>query len=106
MAVSDTLKSIASAAPTIKAYHDKISAQIQEGKARLDQLEAKAKQQRAQAELSAINSLKTTKDTLTQRLTDLKKTHESNVTRAKADIDAAVAAFKASVDEIGNRLKK
>jgi hypothetical protein len=89
----------------LKAYEDKVSAQIQEVKAKLDQLEAKAKEKRAQAEIDAINKLKNLKQNIGQKVQDLKNTHDSNVTRAKADIDAQIATFKAVITELGDKLK-
>jgi len=39
---------------TLKAYEDKVRAQVQEGKAKLEQFEAKAREKHAQAEISAM----------------------------------------------------
>jgi hypothetical protein len=89
----------------IKAYQERISAQVQEAKAKLDLLDATARQKKAQAEIAAIASLKTAKEHIETQLKDLKTTHESNVSRAKAEIDAEVAKFKSSIDELGTKLK-
>ena len=91
--------------PTLKTYEDKITAQIQEAKARLEQFEAKARDKKAQGETAAIDSLKTAKQNIDRKLQDLKTTHDTNVARAKADIDADVAKFKASIDELAAKLK-
>jgi hypothetical protein len=90
---------------TVKIYEDKINAQIQEAKAKLDQFEAQAKKQGAQAELTAINHLKTAKQNIDRKLQDLKTTHETHVARAKADIEAEVTNFKASIDELAAKFK-
>jgi len=89
----------------IKAYQDKISAQVQEAKAKLEVLEATARQKKAQAEIAAIASLKTAKQDIETRLKDLKTTSESNASRAKAEIDAEVAKFKSSIADLGAKLK-
>jgi len=89
----------------IKAYQDKINAQVQEAKAQLDLLDGTARQKKAQAEISAIGSLKTAKQNIETRLKDLKTTHVSNVSRAKAEIDADVAKFKSSINELAAKLK-
>jgi F0F1-type ATP synthase membrane subunit b/b' len=89
----------------IKAYQDKISAQVQEAKAKLDLLDATARQKKAQAEIAAIASLNTAKQNIETRLKDLKATHESNASRARAEIDADVVKFKSSVDELAAKLK-
>jgi F0F1-type ATP synthase membrane subunit b/b' len=90
---------------TLKAYQDKVTAQLQEAKARLDQFEAKAKEKNAQTEITAVNNLKTAKRHLDRKLQDLKATHDVYVARAKADIDADVAKFKASVEDFTAKFK-
>src|SRR5262245_16999844 len=93
----------AKAGAAFKAFEDKVTAQVQEGKARLEQLEAKEKG--AQSELDAINSLKATKENIHRKVQDLKTTHEDHVARAQAAIDADVAAFKARIEELNAKLK-
>lgn len=89
----------------LKAYGDKLSAQVQEAKAKLEEFEARAKEQKAQAEIDAIGRLKTTKQNIDRKLHDLKETHETHVARAKADVEAEVARFKTAVEELGAKLK-
>ena len=91
--------------PMLKAYQDKVAAQVQEAKAKLEQLEAKAKKKKAQGEIAAINTMKTAKQNIDRKLQDLKATHDSNVARAKTEIDADVAKFKASIDELSGKSK-
>jgi hypothetical protein len=43
----------------IKAHDEKISAQLQEAKSQIEQIEARAKGKMTQAEIDAINGLKT-----------------------------------------------
>jgi hypothetical protein len=93
------------ASTTLKAYEDKVNSQIQEGKAKLEQLEAKAKQKSAQAELNAINSLKGTRENIQRKVQDLKTTHESHMAHAQTAIDADVAAFKARIGELSATLQ-
>jgi F0F1-type ATP synthase membrane subunit b/b' len=90
---------------TLKAYEDKVQAQLQEAKAKLDQLEAGAKEHRAEAEIKALSYLKTSKQNIDQKLHDLRTTHDAHVSRAKADIDAHVTSFKASIAEIAAKFK-
>jgi len=91
--------------PTLKAYEEKISAQVQEAKARLEQIEAKAKEKKAQADIAVIGSLKTAKQNIDRKLQDLRTTHDAHVAHAKADIDADVARLKASVDDLATKFK-
>jgi hypothetical protein len=84
---------------TLKAYEDKIAAQIHAANTRIDEFEASAKPRRAEAEITAINGLKTTRQNLERMLADLKTTRDAQVVRATADIDAALAAFQTSLGD-------
>jgi|KBSMisStaDraftv2_1062788.scaffolds.fasta_scaffold752457_2 hypothetical protein len=95
----------ATTAATIKAYADKITADIQQGKAMIEQLEAHAKAKRAESEIAAINKLKAANQTIEQKVQDLKNAHESSVPGAKADIDAHIASLKSAIEDIGTKLK-
>jgi hypothetical protein len=90
---------------SLKAYEDKVKAQLQDAKARIDQFEATAKEKGAHAEITAVNGLQTAKTNIDRKLQDLKKTSATYVARAKADIDADVATFKASVDNFNAKFK-
>jgi hypothetical protein len=90
---------------TLKAYEDKVQAQLQEAKTKLDQLEARAKEQRADAEIKALSYLNTSKQNIDQKLRDLRTTHDAHVSRAKADINTQVASFKESIAEIAAKFK-
>jgi hypothetical protein len=86
--------------PKLKAFEDKVSAQMQDAKTKLDQLEAKAKEKRAQAEIAAVNDLKATREHINQKVQDMKTAHASNVARAKSDINEAVAQFKSALSKL------
>jgi hypothetical protein len=105
MATPTTSNTPEGSSATLKAYQDKITAQIQEAKSTLEQFEAKAKEKKAEAEITAINKLKTTKQNIDQKLQDLKTTNSAHMTQAKAEIDAEVAKFKASIDEVAAKVK-
>ena len=84
---------------TLQAYEDKIAAQIRAANTRIDEFEAKAKPMRAQAEVTAIDGLKTARTNLERMLADLKTTREAQVVRAKADIDKAIVTFQGSLED-------
>jgi uncharacterized protein involved in exopolysaccharide biosynthesis len=85
---------------TLKAYEDKMNAQIRDAKAKLEQFEAKAATQGAQAETKAIEQLKTTRQNLEQKMRDLKTTQGANLERAQGDISAEVAKLHTSIDKL------
>ena len=93
------------ASATLKSFEDKVTAQVQEGKAKLQQLEAKAREKGAQSELDAINSLKATRENIHRKVQDLKTTHEDHMARAQTAIDADVASFRTRIEELGAKLK-
>ena len=84
---------------TLQAYEDKIAAQIRAANVRIDEFEAKAKPKRAEAEVAAINGLKTARQNIERMLVDLKTTRDAQVVRAKADIDSAIVTFQASLED-------
>jgi hypothetical protein len=88
---------------TLEAFQDKIVAQMQAAEARIQQFEAKATEKRLQAEIAAVNGLKTARQNIERKLNELATTQEAQIARAKADIDAAAAALKTSLDEFGRK---
>jgi hypothetical protein len=105
MSTTNTSVTAKAASATLKAYEDKISAQLSNAKASIDQLEAKAKDAKANAEIGTINGLKTAKGNIARRIQDLKTTSAANVSRAKAEIDSDVALLRAGVDEVAAKVK-
>ena len=91
----------------IKAYQDKINAQLQEAKALLNGFEAHAKGKMAQSEIDAINRLKAKHQEIEKKVHhDLKTAGEVAIAaKAKADIDAEMAKFKTSVDQLAAKFK-
>jgi len=90
---------------TTKAFEEKISAQLQQAKAQLGELEAHAKSKMAQAEIDTINHLKTKQQEIDKKRQDLKTTGEAKVEQVKAEIDADVAKLKTSLAELATKLK-
>jgi len=105
MTTTNTPSAPQAPSPTLKAYEDKVRAQVQEAKAKLEQFEVKAKEQNAETEITAINRLKTAKQDIDRKLQGLKTTQDEHLARAKADIDADVSKFKASIDTLSGKLR-
>jgi hypothetical protein len=89
----------------IKAFEEKISAQLQEAQSKIDGIEAQAKGKMAQAEIDAINSLKTKRQEIDKKGQDLKTSGEAKAAQLKAEIEADMAKFKASLDQFGAKVK-
>jgi hypothetical protein len=105
MATTNASTTSKAASATLKAYEDKISAQLSNAKASIEQLEAKAKDTKANAEIATVNGLKTAKQKITRRIQDLKTTSAANVSRAKAEIDSDVALLRTGIDELAAKVK-
>ena len=92
----------------IKAYQEKVNAQLQEAKAVLNGLEAHAKGKLAQSEIDAINRLKAKHQEIEKKVHhDLKTAGEVAVAaKVKADIDSEVAKFKSSLDQLSAKVDK
>jgi hypothetical protein len=86
-------------------YEEHMATQIESAHAQLAQFVASAKAKGADAEVAIINNLTAAKQTLDQKLKDLKTTKGSRVAGARADLEADVAAFKASIEELAVKLK-
>lgn len=90
---------------TMHAYTEKVKAQVQEAKAKLDVLEATAREKKADAEITAIGGLKTARQNIERKLEDLRSTSEANASRAKAAIDADVASFRTAIEGLAAKIK-
>ena len=90
---------------TMKAYEEKISAQLQQAKAQLGEFEARAKSKVAQAEIDTINHLKTKHQEIDKKRQELKTVADAKLDQVKAEIDAEVAKLKTSLAELAARLK-
>ena len=92
----------------IKAYQEKVNAQLQEAKAVLNGLEAHAKGKLAQSEIDAINRLKAKHQEIEKKVHhELKTAGEVAVAaKMKTDIDSEVAKFKASLDQVSAKVNK
>jgi len=88
-----------------KTFAEKVSAQLQEAKSQIEALEASAKGKLGQAEIAAINDLKTKSQEIDKKSQDLKTTGEAKAAQLKAEIDADLAKFKAAAEQLSAKPK-
>ena len=81
---------------SLQAFHEKVKGQVDQAKAKLDQVQTNAKEKRTEAETAAIAKLNTAKQEIDRKLQDIKTTHQTHVSHAKTEINADVAKFKGS----------
>jgi putative IMPACT (imprinted ancient) family translation regulator len=91
----------------IKAYGEKVNAELQEAKAVLKGLEAHAKGKLAQSEIDAIKRLKAKHQEVEKKVHhDLKTAGEVAVAaKVKTDIDSEMTRFKSSLDQLSAKIK-
>jgi len=89
--------------PDLKPYEDKIIAALHEADTRLATFETKAKTEREHATVATIEQVKVARKKLEQQLKTLGTVSAAQIQRAKTEIDAASAALKTSLDELGKK---
>ena len=90
---------------TKQAIHDKFESQIHAAEGKLTTLKARAETTKANAELKAITDLLTTKQSILQRVHELKKSDGGKWEQAKADLESRIADFEKSVQGIEAKVK-
>lgn len=90
---------------TIKAFEEKLGAQLREAKSQIDGIEARAKGKMAQAEIDAINGLKTQSQEIEKKRQDLKASGEAKAAQLKSEIEADMAKLKTSLEQFGTNPK-
>ena len=91
----------------VKAYQEKIGAQLQEAKAVLNGLEAHAKGKMAQSQIDTINRLKAKHQAIEKNVHhELKMAGDIAIAaKVKSDVDAEMTKFKASLDQLSATIK-
>ena len=91
----------------VKAYQEKINAQLHEAKALLDGFEAHAKGKLAQSEIDGISRLKAKHQEIEKKVHhDLKTAGAVAVAaKVKSDLDAEISKFKTSLDQLATKVK-
>ena len=89
----------------IKQYEEKVSAQLQQAKSQLEQFEARAREKKAQAEIEAINALKTMRQEIDKKSRNLKTSGGAKAAQLKEEIETDMAKLKASLEEFGTKVK-
>ena len=88
-----------------KTFEEKVSAHLHEAKSQIEAIEASAKGKLAQADVDAINSLKTQRQEIDKKSQHLKTSGEAKAAQIKAEIEADIAKFNAAVEQFGAKLK-
>jgi hypothetical protein len=90
----------------IKAYEEKIRAELQKARAELVELEARAESDFAQAQIDLLKDAKAFQTEIEEKLHELKKTGAANAEQVKAYIDPKMAKLKSSLAELAGKIKK
>ena len=88
-----------------KTFGEKVSTQLHEANSQIEAIEARAKGKLAQAEVDAINSLKTLTREIDKKRQDLKTSGEEKAAQIKAEIEADLAKIKTSLEQFHAKAK-
>lgn len=88
-----------------QAVHDKIDSQVKTVQAKLETLKAKAQTTKANTELKLIADLLAKKQTIDQKVAELKKSSEGSYQQAKTDVESHIAELEKSVQSIEAKFK-
>ena len=89
----------------IKAYEEKIRAELQKRRAEIMELEAGAKSDFAQAQIDLLKDAKAFQKEIEEKLHELKTTGDGNAEQVKAYIDAKMAKLKNSLEQLASKVK-
>jgi hypothetical protein len=88
-----------------QAIHDKFESQIKTAEAKLNTLKTRAEAAKANVELKAVTELLTRKQTILQKLHELKGSDGGQWDQVKADLEARITDFEKSVKGIESKAK-
>jgi conjugal transfer/entry exclusion protein len=91
-----------------KAYAEKVTAQVEQAKTKLHELEAYYKGKKAESEMGAIRGLKAVHDEIVRKNAELatlagKTSAEAKVAQMKAEIESKVANLNAKLAELSGK---
>jgi phage shock protein A len=88
-----------------KVIHDKIESQVSTVQSKLEALKAKAQSAKANTELKMIADLLSQKQTIDQKLNELKKSSEGTYQQTKTDVESRIAELEKSLQAIEAKFK-
>ena len=89
----------------VKAYRDKVRAELQQAKSRLEELEARSKAEDEQVGKDLINQLKSTHHKIEQQQQTLEISAVEEMEQEQAEIDAEMAKLKSGLAQLDSRLR-
>jgi hypothetical protein len=89
-----------------KAYEEKIRAELQQAKSRLEEFEASSKAEDKQAANDLINQAKRTHEKIEKQLQKLNTSAAEEMEQEKAEIDAGIAKLRAGLTELAAKVHK
>jgi len=88
-----------------KEFEAKVSAQLQEAKSKIAEIEAQTKGRLAQAQVDAINGFHVKRQEIEKKTQDLKTTTDAKAAQAQAEIQSDISQLKTSVDQFAAQVK-
>jgi hypothetical protein len=89
----------------LKVYEEKVAAELRGVKAKIDEFEAHIRGKGAEAEVRAINTLKTKHQEIEKKRQELKTAGEAKAAQIKAEVDAELGRLKTSSEQLSAKIK-
>lgn len=89
----------------VKAFEDKVSAQLHDAKSQIEQIESRGKAKMTQVEIDSIKLLKSKRQEIENKREDLRTAGDEKAAQIKAEIEADVAKLGVALEHLGARLK-
>lgn len=90
----------------LKAYEEKITAQLQQAKAQLTELEARGKGKLAEAQIDLFNDVKKRHREIETKLHELKTVGDAKADHVKAEIDAHLTKLKSELTDLASKVRE
>ena len=91
---------------TMSAFSNKVSAQLDEATAKINEFGAIGKEHVAQGQLDAIKELRTMKDAISKKHHELKSAGDDQASKIKSDIESHLASLHTSLEGFVKRFRE
>ena len=88
-----------------KAEQEKIKAKLEQARARLTEMDATAKQQKAQTVIDAVVALRAKRDEIQTKINEFNDSSEAKALEIKAEIEKRLATFEEELSKLVSKLK-
>jgi hypothetical protein len=88
----------------VKAYNQKVRAELQQAKSKLDELAARSKAEDKQAATDLINQLKSTHHSIEKKIEEVNTSAAEEIQEEQAEINAGISKLKEGLVSLDRKL--